>query len=166
MRPCNLKRQQRDLMPVLRRPVEPAIQHRTYRCTRSRSLALLLDRPQPIGFGLVGVPLCRRRDQLRAFRCGSDRGRARAPCEDLGARAKLTAHCVPHRSSAVAAHCACHVRIERSCARSSGSCEACRKRGDRATPGGGYLLRENPLLQLQAKANVRLGLTATNFRSV
>ena len=25
---------------------------------------------------------------------------------------------------------ACHVRIERSCARSSGSCEACRKRGE------------------------------------
>ena len=24
VRPCNLKRQQRDLMPVLRRPVEPA----------------------------------------------------------------------------------------------------------------------------------------------
>jgi IS30 family transposase len=29
VRPCDLKRQQRDLMPVLRRPVEPAPEERT-----------------------------------------------------------------------------------------------------------------------------------------
>src|SRR5258707_6050716 len=29
VRPCNLKPQQRDLTPVLRRPVEPASRHRT-----------------------------------------------------------------------------------------------------------------------------------------
>src|SRR6478735_8704848 len=33
VRPCNLKPQQRDLTPVLRRPVEPATQHRTWSCT-------------------------------------------------------------------------------------------------------------------------------------
>jgi hypothetical protein len=31
------------------------------------SLALLLDRPQPVGFVLVGIVGGRRRDQLRAF---------------------------------------------------------------------------------------------------
>ena len=37
MRPCNLKRQQRDLMPVLRRPVEPAGVKPTYRTGLPRS---------------------------------------------------------------------------------------------------------------------------------
>jgi hypothetical protein len=47
------------------------------------------------------------------------------------------------------------------------SFEAQNEVGARRDAGrSGYLLREKPLLQLQAKANVRLGLTATNFRSV
>jgi hypothetical protein len=29
--------------------------------------APLLERPQPVGFGLVGIITCRRRDQLRAL---------------------------------------------------------------------------------------------------
>lgn len=97
----------------------------------SSAVAALLERPQPVRFVLVGIVRRRRRDQLRAF-----------PAEVIETTperlAKISAR-APSLQPIVCLIAAppsplfTPATFEWSRARSSGSCEARRKRGDRAT---------------------------------